>query len=280
MNKRKLGVSLAYNNGRISREVIKSYAKAGIDCVEFAFSYNYVMNKLDFPNHSVKIANMVRAEGMEPWSLHLPFSGRLDISNPCKELKNITLYTDRVLIRAAAKAGLKVVVLHPSSEPIEDDQRDARIEISRESIALLSEESKKYGIKLALENLPRSCLGHTSKEYIKLVEGLDIGAIFDTNHSGMEDDVHFVNALTKAKIPIYSVHISDYYRDENGVLDERHVLPGEGIIDWKKLLAALSKNGYDGPLMYEIRRIPANRTEPVPLEELVDNMNKLRDGKI
>lgn len=279
MEKRKIGTSLCYT-GKLNEVCLKMLSDAGVECIEYSFSYDYYMNSLDYPRHSVKYSNMVRSFGLEPWSIHLPFSRVLDISQPDSELRKITIYSHKLLIRAAAKAGLKVVVLHPSSEPIEEDQRESRIETARASIEKLSSVAKEAGIKLAVENLPRTCLGRTSDEIIKLLDGMDAGSIFDTNHSGTEDDIHFVNALTKAGISIYSIHISDYYRDENGILDEKHVLPGEGIIEWKKLLAAISKNGYDGPLMYEVRKKPKNRTEPLPVEELVANMRALRDGKI
>ena len=40
--------------------------------------------------------------------------------------------------------------------------------------------------------------------------------------------------------------MSDYDRK-----NERHWLPGEGVIDWTELLSALVESGYEGPFIYE-----------------------------
>lgn len=275
----KLGTSTCFC-GIVEEERFAPLAEAGIDCIEYSYNYAYYMMKGDFPAHCVKYSNLARRLGLEPWSIHLPFSGRLDITNENGELRAVTLITNRNLIRAAGRAGVKIAVLHPSSEPIADDRRPDRMKWSKEGISFLAAECERAGMKLAVENLPRTCLCRTSDEMIKLLDGTGAGVVFDTNHSLTEDNVDYVNALTKAGVKILSVHISDYYRDANGVLDERHVLPGEGINDWKALLAAILKNGYDGPLMYEVPSKPQNRQEPITAAELADNMRRLRAGKI
>ncbi|MCQ2427307.1 MAG: sugar phosphate isomerase/epimerase [Clostridia bacterium] len=274
----KLGTSMCFM-GAISPEKFKELSDNGIDCIEYSYGYNYYMNDAEYPVHAVKYANMARKYGVEPWSIHLPFSRRLDITNENAELRSITLATNKMLIRAAGRAGVKVAVLHPSSEPIEDERRPERMKWSREGIKILQAECEKAGMMLAVEDLPRTCLCRTSDEMIELVRDTGAGVVFDTNHCLVEDNVHYVNALTKAGIKIISLHISDYFRID-GVLDERHVLPGEGINDWKKLMAAIMKNGYDGPLMYEVPRHPKYNAEPYTTEQLADNMKKLRAGKI
>jgi len=275
----KLGTSMCFM-GAIAPEKFKELAENGIDCIEYSYGYKYYVLDAEFQNHAVKYANMARKYGVEPWSIHLPFSRRLDITNENAELCAVTLATNISLIRAAGKAGIKVAVLHPSSEPIADENRPDRMKWSREGIMLLQAECEKAGMKLAVEDLPRTCLCRTSDEMIELLTGTGAGVVFDTNHCLVEDNVHYVNELTRAGIKIISLHISDYFRDENGVLDERHVLPGEGINDWKALMAAIMKNGYDGPLMYEVSRHPKYNENPYTLEQLADNMRRLRAGKI
>ena len=276
---RKLGTSLCFSR-EISPEAFGRLASAGIGCIEYSFGYNHYMNVLEYPAHSLRYANVARAAGLENWSIHLPFSGRLDISNPNNELRDVTIYTNKTLIRAAGRAGIKVAVLHPSSEPIAEEDRPMRMERSRGAIEILKAECDRAGMLLAVENLPRTCLCRTSDEMIALLSVTGAGVVFDTNHCLVEDNIHYVNKLAEAGIPIFSVHISDYFRDENGVLDERHVLPGEGINRWGELLDALAAAGYEGPLMYEVPAKPKTRTEPITLEELSDNMKRLRAGMI
>ena len=47
------------------------------------------------------------------------------------------------------------------------------------------------------------------------------------------------------------MHVSDY-----DFVDERHLLPGEGLNDWPVIVSLLEDAGYDGPFLYEVRRMP------------------------
>lgn len=269
----KFGTSLCFTKA-IDREALHQVSSAGIAAVELSFNFDYYMNKIDFPKNWLNYAAMAREEGIELWSIHLPFSSRLDISQTNNELRAITVYTNRTLIEAAGKAGIKVAVLHPSSEPITDEERPERLRRSREAIILLKAECDKYGIKLAVENLPRTCLCNRAAEMIDLLHGTGAGIVYDTNHSLIEENVAFLSALVDSGIEIYSLHISDY-----DFVDEKHRLPGDGINNWKGIFAQLERAGYNGPMMYEVPRQPKERDE-ITIDQLVANMRKLASGQI
>jgi len=139
-------------------------------------------------------------------------------------------------------------IIHPSSEPITDEERPVRLKNCIASLKILFEEVKKYNAQLVVEDLPRTCLGNNSDEILAIVKavGNGLGICFDTNHLLMEKPEEI---LLKAGNLITTVHISDY----DGI-DERHWLPGEGIIDWNNIISILVKNGYNGPFMYETSR--------------------------
>ena len=277
----KIGSSSCFT-GSLTEEKLAPLAKAGLDYLEYTGNYIFYMRNVDFPKNAEKILETVRKCGLEPWSFHLPFSRKLDVSSMDKELRAITITTNRTLIAAAARAGAKVMVLHPSSEPITDEDRPERLRLSREAIIELAEVAKENGVRLAVENLPRTCLTRTSDEMIELVKDTGAGVIFDTNHNLIEDNCDYINNVADAGLELLSVHISDYYRDENGVLDERHTLPGTGINKWNDIVDTLVARGYEGPLMYEVPANAKNRTpdNPITPEELTENMRNLRDGKI
>lgn len=44
-----------------------------------------------------------------------------------------------------------------------------------------------------------------------------------------------------------TLHVSDY----DGI-DEKHWLPGQGIVNWPEVIQALIETGYDGPFMMEV----------------------------
>ena len=269
----RLGTSCCYF-GSIDRTIMQTAKDAGIDALELSFGYDRYMNQLDMPRNAAAIGEAARDVGIELWSLHLPFSGRLDISNQNNELRAVTLYTNKTLIRAAAEAGIRVIVLHPSSEPISDDVRPDRLALSRQGILLLGELCDQLGLTLAVENLPRTCLCNRSAEMVDLLTGTGAKVCFDTNHSLAEDNLDYLRTILAGGLEIATLHISDY-----DFVDERHRLPGDGINNWKAMLNILAEADYTGPLMYEVPAQPKDRSR-ISIETLVDNMNCLRAGKI
>ena len=187
---------------------------------------------------------------LEVWSVHLPFSSSLDISvlNDKKRAENVEIQTK--MIRLAGEFKPKRLVLHPSSEPISESDRAARIKCARESIGLLLPIAKEIGATLCLENLPRTCLGRDSNEMKALLEGFPEAMVcFDSNHLLTEDHNMFFNNVGNR---IATIHASDYDKT-----DEKHWLMGLGIIDWPNFLAKLRSNGYYGVFMTEVKSATA-----------------------
>jgi sugar phosphate isomerase/epimerase len=269
----KKGTSLCFT-GSLSAESLADLKANGIDAVEFSFSRDRYYNEFDFVNRAQEYADRVKATGLEWWSLHLPFSRTLDITNLNDAEREEIVKINTEMILAAGKAGCKVAVLHPSSEPISDDVRPQRLIYSKENIIRLRETCDQVGMKLAVENLPRTCLCNRSAEMIALLRDTGAGVVFDTNHSLVEENVAFLKALTDAGLEILSLHISDY-----DFVDERHRLPGDGINDWKGIMSVLEQVGYHGPLMYEVPKQPKER-EPITTAQLSENMRKLGAGEI
>lgn len=270
----RFGSSLCFGR-ELTRQTLRDYSAHGISAVELSARFDYYMNVIDFPKNWKSYADMAREEGVELWSIHLPFSTRVDISHANDELRAIAIYTNRTLIEAAGRAGVKVAVLHPSSEPITDEGRAERLRRSREAIILLREVCDGFGMKLAVENLPRTCLCNRAGEMIELLGGTGAGVVFDTNHSLIDDNVAFLAAIIDGGLKIHSLHISDY-----DFVDERHRLPGDGMNNWPALMAQLERAGYDGPLMYEVSRRPKGYEADITYEELADNMKRLAAGEI
>ena len=61
---------------------------------------------------------------------------------------------------------------------------------------------------------------------------------------------------------VVTTHLSDY----DGV-DERHWLPGKGIVPWKTVVETLMENGYRGPFLFELR---AGENGPYTASEVLD----------
>lgn len=98
------------------------------------------------------------------------------------ELKK-ALQDDVKLLEAAGRANISVAVIHPSFEPIAEEARNKRLSNAKKNLKILNQVAKENGIVLALENLPRTCLGNTSEEMLSLLNETGAAFIFDHQHS-------------------------------------------------------------------------------------------------
>ena len=233
----KIGLSTPCRN--ITEENMASYRAAGLTVMEISdgmegyASFDYERARALADQYGVKLHSM-----------HLPFMPftQIDISAPLLADGTVEYY--RGLIEKGASIGIRIFVLHPSGEPIKEE-RSIRLETAKKSLARLAEIASANGAVIAVENLPRTCLGRNSAEIAELLSAHeDLRACFDTNHLLAEPLADFMRNI---KDRIITTHISDY-----DFVNERHWLPGEGKIDWQEILSVLAEIGYEGPWMYEL----------------------------
>ncbi len=234
-----LKIGLSTCSHPITEEFFKQYADAGISCMEVSVEIDKAED-LDWPS----IFAWSQKYGVELWSFHLPFY-KNNLSSPDEEkrLKSVENYTDFII--KIADFGVKVFVAHPSQEPIPEEERDVYMAQSKKSLKTLAEVADKCMVTIAVEDLPRTCLGRNSSDMLDLISADDrLRICFDTNHLLSENIKEFIE---KVGDKIVTTHISDY-----DFINERHWLPGEGDIDWQELYTTLIKVGYNGPWMYEL----------------------------
>ena len=110
--------------------------------------------------------------------------------------------------------------------------------------------AQQTGRRIAVEILPRTCLGNTVDELTALMSELDaavFGVCMDTNHL-MNRYQTLPDEIRRLGHKLLTLHLSDY----DGV-DEKHELPGRGVLDWKAFMAALRAIDYRGPFNYEAK---------------------------
>jgi sugar phosphate isomerase/epimerase len=275
----KKGISLSFFQNEkgesigADQEILQMVRDFGFDSVELSFSHDDYFTKyhLTEGNSAEELYDFCHKIGLDIWSIHLPFSDQWDLS---KDDAKEALQDDIKLIEAASRAHVSVAVIHPSFEPIAASDRAKRLDNAKKNLEILNREASNYGIILALENLPRTCLGNTSVEMLELLRETGASFIFDTNHSLGEDNVHFLQTMIQNSYCPVSLHISDY-----DFIDERHDLPGCGINKWRVLLDMLQEASYQGPALYEIRHA-VSPIRIVSFEELTENIGKLLAGDI
>jgi len=186
---------------------------------------------------------MLQEAGVKVSSAHLPFGARWEPSSLDLAQRKTALERHKGLLDWIGAQGIPLAVLHASWEPIPFGERPARLQAAKESIAAMGAYAKERGVALAIENLPRSCLGNTAAEILALAEGA-AGICFDVNHLLAETHADF---LAAAGPRIITTHFSDY-----DFKDERHWFPGAGGIAWPALLRGLEAAGYAGRYIFEL----------------------------
>ena len=230
----------------INEDLFKQYSDSGIEAMELTIKYDTIMEQ-DYK----QIASLAKKYNIDLWSFHLPFQpyGVMDISLPHTYKATIEYF--REIIKKVSDIGVDKFVIHPSGEPITDDKRKEYMECAKNSLGELAAIAKGCGSVIAVEDLPRTCLGNCSAEILELISVDDsLRVCFDTNHLLTENIPDFIRAVGDK---IITTHISDY-----DFTNEKHWLPGEGKVDWNELLNTLKATDYSGVWMYEINFVAPN----------------------
>lgn len=243
----RVGVSSASyedrTNGFLPREMFEAYREGGIDCLEISVS-DGCEKQIDFK----KTVQLSKEYGIELWSYHLPFMS-IDVADLDKDERERAFNYQAEIIKKVGDIGIKTFVLHPSGEPCTKEERLERIKVAKDTIAKLACVAGEVGSIIAVEDLPRTCLGNCSSEIKELISVDDrLKVCFDTNHLLIESNADFIKAVGDR---IHTLHVSDY-----DFLNEQHWMPYEGDIDWVELVSLLEKVNYKGPFMYELRLNP------------------------
>ena len=233
-------MEVGMSRASVSESIFKELKDAQVKYFEVSL-YKEEVEKLDF-NYLKKTAEKY---GIVLWSFHLPFMpfAEIDISNP--EIAEKTVEYLKYFIENGAKIGIDKFVIHASGEPIAENDREIRMQTAKKSLKELAEYADKFGAVIAVENLPRTCLGRDSSDILELLSAdKRLKSCFDTNHLLKEDLCEYIKAVGEK---IITTHVSDY-----DFKDERHWLPGEGKIDWQRLYSTLKSVGYDALWLYEL----------------------------
>ncbi len=233
----KVGMSARYKDS-LDISVFEEYAAARIDAMEISLSTPKYAD-IDWQT----TAKNARETGVELWSFHLPKAN--SVAKFDKDAREFALNFHSELIKKAGSIGVPISVIHPSGDNIKPEERGELLKISAECMARLAEIAAREGMRIAVEDLPRNCLGNCAEDIEYIISADErLGVCFDTNHLLMYDNVEFVRKIGGR---IITLHVSDYDKK-----NERHWLPGEGVINWTELVHELEKENYSGPFMYEI----------------------------
>lgn len=252
-----------------SQEELISFRQKGIKYLELSINPLMRMSEEERVEWIDDFKEKLDVADLKVWSVHMPWSNTIDISTTNDEDRENTIDTHISIMELLEPLNVQKYVMHPSAEPIADEERAQRLQNSIQSLKILTEEARKYSGNIAMEAMPRTLLANTSNEALHIINAVDNGLeiCLDTNHILQESTEEFISRVGDH---ITTLHIADY--DGN---DERHWLPGRGTINWNNVIDELVNIGFDGPWMYEVVRREGD--DPMPTaERLVENWEKLK----
>jgi sugar phosphate isomerase/epimerase len=199
------------------------------------------------PASVVGLAARVRALGLQPVSIHAPFSRATDLASAERRDRETALSAIVIAAEALVQIGGRIVVVHPSDLERKDQDVEARLADCVRGLAVLGDYCRDLGLVMAVESpLPHLIGGHPD-EFRWLIGQLDrsVRVCLDTGHITLAH--HWRQFLNIVDGRLAHVHASD----NNGHRDD-HLPPGDGRIDWADIRHTLADVGFQGWIMLEL----------------------------
>lgn len=251
----------ALSTNHTDLETLRFYHDCGIGGVELSVRWPF-QQEIDWQ----AFRKNADAAGIQILSFHLPFSYVMNIACLKEEDRQNVVATHKRLMKEAASVGISRFVIHPSAEPIPEEERPLWLQSAKKSLKELAEFAASLDAVLCVEDLPRSCLGNTADEMLELI-GVDdrLRVCFDVNHLCLNNGGTHQEFIDKLGDKIVTTHMSDY-----DFVDEKHFFPGVGMINWKALVEGLETIDYCGPFLYEGGFTPSAKVPDAPYGKIED----------
>lgn len=192
--------------------------------------------------------------------------GSVNFLAPDPAVREASVAHARVLIRAAKVLGASSVSVFTGRDPLLS--LEANLDRLPEAIAGVLETAETAGVTLAFENCPMAhdwpprfnIAIHPGlwRQIFERIPSPALGLTFDPSHLVWQGiDVVAAAEAFLDRIVLVQVKDSELLPGvvrQEGILDRhfwRHRIPGQGDVDWPRLLSALVAGGYDRPLYIE-----------------------------
>ncbi len=173
----------------------------------------------------------------------------LPYASPFEELRREAHRLFHLAFETFAAAGVDRVTLHPDPItnlfPVEEVRKR-----NAEAVAELSDEAKRRGVQLMVENLGRAF--STVEDLTPVFEAAD-GALFhlDVAHANLGRGRGQPNR-TRELLDAFGSRLAHVHVSDNFGVDDLHLPLGAGSVDWPAAVAAVKAAGWDGTVTLEI----------------------------
>ena len=241
MWKEKLCLALSSEFGVTEKEQIELFKEVGFDGF---FPMFYKGKDLK------ELKNIADNEGMLFQSVHAPFGG-MQFMWFDEGMSQHAVNELVECIEKTAEVGVPIVVMHAVIGCMDRMPTD----LGFRNIDFLVKTAEKCGVKLAFENTE-------GEQFLSAV--MDrykgnpcVGFCWDTGHEMCYN--HGQDMLGLYGDRLLCTHFNDNLgiKDYDGAitfLDDLHLLPFDGVVDWRKVAKRLNQHNYQGELTFELNR--------------------------
>ena len=231
-------------------EQVRYIRDTGADGIDLNMHYDGPMGVDIFSRKAAEYRHLIKEEGLTVYlGTPMYYDARVELcSEDAKVRKTGIEYTKKV-VDAAAEYGAHRVLVSPSRISADTSLKlsyEEHFDLAADSLAQIAEYAATLGSCLMIEpiNRYRVALVHTVREGIAMIRRTGSDNVYlapDVFHMYVEEIEGIVNALYEAGPYLKCLHIGDAGR----------TVPGRGVMDWKSILFALDRIGFDGVLSYE-----------------------------
>ncbi len=241
MYRQKLCLALSAGYGIPYEEQIKLFKSTGFEGTAIDLS--------DRKADAYKIAASVKEENMFVSYLHAPFNKSDDMWMD-GEIGDIALAELLDCVETCSRLEIPAMVAHTF---IGFDSDNTPTQIGIERYGALAVRANELGVKLALENTEgEEYLAALMKELSYIPS---VSFCWDTGHELCYNYGKDLIALYGDKLSVTHINDNLGIRDFDGkitYIDDLHLLPFDGITDWKSVAQRIVNCGFEGPLSFEL----------------------------
>jgi sugar phosphate isomerase/epimerase len=227
-------------------EVLDAMHAAGIEAVEVGTPPGH----FDPWRHDEveALRERLNGHGMRPVSIHAPFGGVLDLSEPNPHHRHAAIGAILTAAAALKEIGGRNVVVHTSDVPRHDQDVARRLCLIRESLQVLARACAHMDVVLTVESPLPHLIGGSADEFAWLLQSLPpaVAVCLDTGHTTLGHQ--WRRFIDVAGPRLSHIHANDHH----GRFDD-HLPPGDGSLDWQSIGRDLREARFDGWIMLELR---------------------------
>ena len=233
--------SFGYDGLELMADVPHAWPNGLLEGPKRAIREAMEQNGLEFSNVNAFMMNAVNDHRQPYW---YP-----SFIEPDEGYRKVRIDHTRRALSLCAELGAPHITTEPGGPIGPGQTRGQAVHLFVEALKPLAEHAHRLGVMLLIEPEP-GLLVETTDEYLEIAEKVDspsIGLNFDVGHAFcMSEDL-------PKQIARMAKHTKHYHLEDIAATRvHHHLIPGLGAIDFREVLDAIRKTGYDGWLTVEL----------------------------